>query len=162
MKSGKKKGSSPASKRTRTVAKPKSSPSKVASQAKRSAPKSPAQAKRQTKTPPKKATQKAFPEKFPFWARLKISKKRTTLVIDKEDVVDKKTKKQEPGFVHREATHTARKDYEKIDPNPDKADPDPMYLKRPSKLPQRMFEPHNKNLDMPEHLKEKYKNNNNK
>ncbi len=58
MRSGKKKGSSPASKRTRTVARPKSAPSKATSQAKRSAPKSPAQAKRQTKTPPKKATSK--------------------------------------------------------------------------------------------------------
>lgn len=59
MRSGKKKGSSPASKRTRTVAKPKSAPSK----AKRSAPKVPAQAKRQTKTPSTKRTAKKVYEK---------------------------------------------------------------------------------------------------
>ena len=103
---------------------------------------------------------KEMPTRFPFWARLKISKKRTTLVIDKEDIIDKKTKKKEAGFVHREATHTGKKEYEKIYPNPDRADPKPMYLKRPTKLPQRMFEPHNKELEMPEHLKEKYEKNN--
>lgn len=103
---------------------------------------------------------KEMPTRFPFWARLKISKKRTTLVIDKEDIIDKKTKKKEAGFVHREATHTEKKEYEKIYPNPDRADPKPMYLKRPTKLPQRMFEPHNKELEMPEHLKEKYEKNN--
>lgn len=103
---------------------------------------------------------KSFPNMFPFWARLKISKKRTTLVIDEEIFKDKKTNKEEDGFVHREATHSFRKDYEKIDPNPDRDDSEPMYLKRPTKLPKRLFEPHNKNLDMPEHLKSKYKNNN--
>lgn len=91
---------------------------------------------------------------------MKISKKRTTLVIDEEIFKDKKTNKEEDGFVHREATHSFRKDYEKIEPNPDKDDSKPMYLKRPSKLPKRLFEPHNKNIDMPEHLKNKYKKNN--
>lgn len=103
-----------------------------------------------------------FPKKFPFWARLKISKRRTTLVIDEEDIVDKVSRKEEKGFVHREATHTKKKDYEEINPNPDKTDKDPMYLKRPTKLPQRMFEPHNKDLDMPEHLRERYDKNNHK
>lgn len=103
-----------------------------------------------------------FPKSFPFWARLKISKNRTTLVIDSEMVVNKKTKKKEDGFVHREATHTQKKDYEKIDPNPDKDDPKPMYLKRPRKHPKRLFSPHNKELDMPESLKERYEKNNNK
>lgn len=105
---------------------------------------------------------KQFPNKFPFWARLKISKKRTTLVIDEELLLDKKSKKEESSFVHREATHTAKKDYEKVFPNPDRTDKRPMYLKRPSKLPKRMFEPHNKQLDMPQHLKERYEKNNNK
>lgn len=100
--------------------------------------------------------------KFPFWARLKISKKRTTLVIDEEKYLDKKTNKIEDGYVNREATHTYRKDYECIEPNPDRNDSEPMYLKRPSKKPKRMFELHNKNLDMPEHLKSKYEKNNKK
>lgn len=68
-----------------------------------------------------------FTENYPFWARFRKNKNRTTLVIDDEDYVDKK-KKTEPGFVHREATHTYRKDYEKIDPNPDVNDKEPMYL----------------------------------
>ena len=37
--------------------------------------------------------EKDFPNEFPFWARLKIGKKRTTLVIDEEKVINKKTKK---------------------------------------------------------------------
>ena len=32
-----------------------------------------------------------FPDKFPFWARLKISKNRTTLVIDEDKAKNKKT-----------------------------------------------------------------------
>ena len=103
---------------------------------------------------------KEFPKEFPFWARLKIGKKRTTLVIDEEMVVNKKTKKVEEGFVGRESTHTFRKDYEKIFPNPDKDDSEPMYLKRPTKKPKRLFEPHNKNLFMPKSLKDKYNKNN--
>lgn len=105
---------------------------------------------------------KEFPTKFPFWARFKPSKKRTTLVIDETKVIEKKSKKEVDGFVHREATHSYRKDYEIIEPNPDTTDNDPMYLKRPSKKPKRMFEPHNKNLDMPKHLEEKYSKNNSK
>ena len=102
-----------------------------------------------------------FPQKYPFWARLKICKNRTTLVIDDEMVKDKKNK-MVPGFVHREAIHknTSNRDYEEIKPNPDPDDKDPMYLKRPSKLPQVLFKPHNKNLNMPQHLIDKYGKNN--
>lgn len=103
-----------------------------------------------------------FPKKFPFWARLKIGKKRTTLVIDEEKYLDRKTKRIEDGFVHRESTHTYRKDFEMIKPNPDPSDSEPMYLRRPTKKPKRLFEPHNKNLDMPEYLKERYDKNNRK
>lgn len=103
-----------------------------------------------------------FPNEFPFWARLKIGKKRTTLVIDEEMVVNKKTKKLEDSFVDREATHTYRKDFEKIFPNPDTSDKQPMYLKRPTKKPKRLFEPHNKKLIMPKHLKDRYDKNNHK
>lgn len=103
-----------------------------------------------------------FPKKFPFWARLKISKNRTTLVIDEEKVVNKKNHQLEDGFVHREATHTYKSEYDEIKPNPDKDDTEPMYLKRPRKLAQRMFKLHNKNLDMPEWLKEEYDKNNHK
>ncbi len=102
--------------------------------------------------------QAIFPTKFPFWARLKINKNRTTLVIDKTTIEKKNT--TEPGFVHREATHSYRKDYEEIKPNPDKEDKEPMYLKRPTKKPQRVFSPHNKKLDMPQFLKDRYEKNN--
>ena len=73
----------------------------------------------------------------------------------------------EDGFVHREAIHPNEdysnvKGYEEIKPNPDTSDNKPMYLKRPSKLPKRLFEPHNKNLNMPTHLKERYNKNNQK
>lgn len=103
-----------------------------------------------------------FPNEFPFWARLKIGKKRTTLVIDEEMVVNKKTKKLEDGFVNREATHTYRKDFEKIFLNPDTSDQQPMYLRRPTKKPKRLFELHNKKLIMPKHLKDRYDINNRK
>ena len=71
------------------------------------------------------------------------------------------------GFVHREATspkdNEARdKKYERISPNPDKTKKDDMLLKSPSKLPKTMFISHNKNLDMPQHLKDKYDKNNKK
>ena len=105
---------------------------------------------------------KEFPKEFPFWARLKISKKRTTLVIDEDKAFNKKSNKFEDGFVHREATSKYHKGLEEIIPNPDKDKKGPMYLKRPSKLPKRLFEPHNKKLAMPEHLKEKYKHNHKK
>ena len=108
-----------------------------------------------------KRNKKEFPKEFPFWARFKPNKKRTTLIIDVE-IVNKSNKKSEEDFVHREATHTYRKDYDRIYPNPDKDDPEAMFLKRPTKKPKRMFEPHNKNLDMPEHLKERYAKNNRK
>lgn len=106
-----------------------------------------------------------FPKKFPFWARLKIEKKRTTLVIDEVQAIDKKSKKMEEHFVHRESIHphgdgSNVKRYEKIEPNPDPTDKTPMYLKRPTKLPKKLFKPHNKELDMPEHLKQRYEKNN--
>ena len=35
---------------------------------------------------------KEMPSTFPFWARVKMDKRRTTLVIDEEDGYNKKTK----------------------------------------------------------------------
>ncbi len=69
----------------------------------------------------KKSAEKSFPEEFPFWARLRISKNRTTLVIDEDLAKDKKKNKMVKGYVHREATSTANKKYEKIEPNPDRS-----------------------------------------
>lgn len=104
-----------------------------------------------------KKKNKSFPpDKFPFWARLKINKRRTTLVIDEDMAKDTAKNKQVEGYVHREATHTYRKDYEEVYPNPDKADMKKMYLKRPRKHPKNLFEPHNKDLNMPEHLRLRY------
>lgn len=103
-----------------------------------------------------------FPLEFPFWARMKISKNRTTLVIDDEPVFNKTSKRLSNNFVHREVTHTYRKDYEEIKPNPDKTDNRPMYLKRPTRMNQRMFSPHNKKISMPEHLEKRYAKNNKK
>ena len=106
---------------------------------------------------------KEFPNEFPFWARMKINKHRTSLVIDEEMVVNKKTKKLEDGFVHREATSKYHKGFEEILPNPDKDKrPNPMYLKSPRKLPKKLFETHNKKLAMPKHLKDRYSKNNKK
>ena len=96
---------------------------------------------------------------------MKINKNRTTLVIDEEEVKDKKNNLV-PGFVHREAIHVRDNDpkklknYECIFPNPDTDDKDPMYLKRPAKLPQILFKLHNKNLNMPQYLIDKYDKNN--
>ena len=111
--------------------------------------------------------QKEFPDKFPFWARLKIEKRRTTLVIDETVEANKKTQKVEEHFVHREVIHpkgdgTNVKGYELIKPNPDPTDNDTMYLKRPTKLPKRLFQPHNKELNTPDHLRERYDKNNKK
>ena len=110
-----------------------------------------------------------FPDKFPFWARFKPNKKRTTLVIDEEVVKRKNSDKTDDCFVHREAIHCTEnnkhvqnKDYEKVFPNPDKTDKNPMYLKRAHKHPKREFEPHNKDLDMPENLRKRYEKNNKK
>ena len=104
-----------------------------------------------------------FPNEFPFWARLKIGKNRTTLVIDEDLAKNKNTNKMEEGFVHREAIHSnPRGDYEEINPNPDREDPRKMYLKRPQKIPKRLVKPHNKELDMPESLKKRYEKNNHK
>lgn len=113
--------------------------------------------------PGQQSTQKetivSFPKKFPFWARLKIGKNRTTLVIDEETRTNKQNR--EEVFVHREATHkNNRGDFEAIIPNPDKDDNSPMYLKRPTKLPKKLFKPHNKDLSMPEYLRERYEKNN--
>lgn len=104
-----------------------------------------------------------FPSKFPFWARLKISKNRTTLVIDEDKALNKQTKKYEDGFVHREATSKYHKGFEKIEPNPDKTRKnEPMYLKGPRKLPKTLFKPHNKYLKMPKYLIDRYDKNNHK
>ena len=105
---------------------------------------------------------KEFPKELPFWGRLKIAKNRTTLVIDIEPAVNKNSGREEPGFVHREATHTKRKNFEPVIPNPDKDDPAPMYLRPPRKIPQRLVTPHNKDLTMPEDLKARYDKNNHK
>ncbi len=99
---------------------------------------------------------------IPFWGRLKIGKRRPTLVIDEEKVVHKKNKKLVPGYVHRETTHNDRKGYEEINPNPDKTDSKPMYLKGARKLPQTLIKPLEEDFDMPEHLKKRYSKNNKK
>lgn len=65
-----------------------------------------------------------------------------------------------PNITIRRSTY--KKDFEEIKPNPDKTDKDPMYLKRPRKLDQNLFKPHNKNLSMPDHLKDRYSKNNKK
>ena len=111
--------------------------------------------------------QKEFPDKFPFWARLKIEKRRTTLVIDETVEANKKTRKVEEHFVHREVIHpkddgTNVKGYELIKPNPDPLDKKDMYLKPPKKLPKRLIKPHNRVLNMPRSLKERYEKNNKK
>ena len=106
---------------------------------------------------------KEFPKEFPFWARLKISKNRTTLVIDEKKVYNKKRNKNLDSFVHREATSQYHKGLEKILPNPDKDKrPNPMFLKSPRKIPKDLVKPHNKNLDMPQGLKDRYSKNNKK
>lgn len=106
-----------------------------------------------------KADNKEFPSEFPFWARLKIEKRRTTLVIDEAPALDKQKHEMVDGYVHREATHT-KGHGEPVIPNPDKDDPEPMYLRSPRKLPKKLFIPHNKDLDMPEKLKQRYEKNN--
>ena len=99
---------------------------------------------------------------YPFWGRLKIGKRRPTLVIDEEEAVHKKTKKKVPGYVHRETTHNKNKGYEEVKPNPDKTDPEPMYLKGARKAPKSLIKPLEEDFDMPEHLKKRYSKNNNK
>ena len=151
--SGKSTGKSSSSKGTSSSKKtPSKSVAKTPSKA------STGKKKTQTATTPKAKAE--FPKRFPFWARLKIDKNRSALVIDEEPVVNKKTKRTEDGFVHREVIHTNKKDYEEISPNPDRTDPNPMYLKRPEKKPKRLFKPHDQDWDMPEHLKERYEKNN--
>lgn len=104
-----------------------------------------------------------FPNEFPFWGRLKISKNRTTLVIDEDKVLNKKNKKIVDAFVHREATSKYHKGFEEIKPNPDKDKrPNSMYLKSPRKTPKELIKPHNKNLVMPKGLKDRYSKNNKK
>lgn len=115
------------------------------------------------KTSSKSSKKKEFPTEFPFWGRLKINKHRTTLVIDEEKVLNKRNKKLEDGFVHREATSKNHKGFEEISPNPDKDKrPNSMYLKSPRKIPKRLIEPHNKQLEMPVSLKDRYSKNNKK
>lgn len=97
-----------------------------------------------------------FPSDYPFWARLKIDKNRTILIIDRDLVKDKLNNKMVPGFIHREASSKYKKDREIIFPNPDKTKKNPMYLKSPRKIPKNLVKKHNKNLDMPKHLKERY------
>ena len=53
-------------------------------------------------------------------------------------------------------------DMKKIEPNPDPTDNDPMYLKRPKKTPKWLFQPHNKELNIPDHLRERYEKSNKK
>lgn len=100
-----------------------------------------------------------FPSDYPFWARLKIGKNRTTLIIDRSLVKDNTKTKLVLGFIHREATSKYKKDREKIYPNSDKTKKDPMYLKSPRSIPKNLVKKHNKNLDMPKHLKERYSKN---
>lgn len=114
-----------------------------------------------------KSVKAQFPSIFPFWARIKIGKRRTTLVIDKDKAYNKQKKRYVDGYVHREAIHLddddpRTKSFEKVLPNPDRSDSRPMYLKKATKLPQFMFIPHNKQLDMPEHLRLRYSKNNKK
>ena len=115
------------------------------------------------KTSNKSSKKKEFPTEFPFWGRLKIGKNRTTLVIDEEIIMNKKNNKTEDIFVHREASSKWHKGFEEIPPNPDKNKrPNSMYLKSARKTPKRLIKPHNKDLEMPEFLKEKYSKNNKK
>lgn len=114
------------------------------------------------KTSSKSSKKKEFPTEFPFWGRLKIDKKRTTLVIDNCLAFNKKTNKYEEGFVNREATHVQKKGVEIILPNPDRSDNRPMFLKKATKKPKRLIEPHNKKLEMPKALKDRYSKNNKK
>lgn len=75
-----------------------------------------------------------FPDKFPFWARLRFEKKRPTLVIDEDLAYDKQRNKMVDGYVHREVTHSNNKNTEKVTPNPDKNDSGDMFLNDHAKL----------------------------
>ena len=57
---------------------------------------------------------KEMPTKFPFWARFKKNKNRTTLIIDEELVKRKNSDKYDDCYVHRESIHTYKKDYEEV------------------------------------------------
>lgn len=109
------------------------------------------------KTPPHKAA-----GKFPFWGRLVLNKNRTTLVIDEDKAYDKVKHSEVDGFVHREATSVYHKGFEEVYPNPDSSKSEPMYLKSPRKVPKYMIVPHNKALNMPEELRQRYEKNNHK
>ena len=155
---GKSTGKSSSSKRT-------SSSKKRPSKSVKKTPSKPSTGKTKDQTATNQKPKAEFPKRFPFWARLKICKNRTTLVIDEAEAYNKQRDRMEPGFVHREAIHPNEtgsnvKGYEEIKPNPDKTDAKPMYLKGPEKLPKVLFKPHNKDLDMPKHLKERYEKNN--
>lgn len=100
---------------------------------------------------------------FPFWGILKVGKNRPTLVIDETaEAYDKQKKKKVDGFVHREATSQEGKNREKVFPNPDPKRTEPMYLKRPSKIPKRLIAPNSNNLSMPDELRKRYEKNNKK
>lgn len=79
---------------------------------------------------------KEFPKDFPFWARFKPNKNRTTLVIDEEQVKRKNSDMIDDCFVHREAIHcddnnkyVLSGDYEKVYPNPDTSDNSPTAVR---------------------------------
>lgn len=111
---------------------------------------------------------KKFPEEFPFWSRLKISKNRPTLVIDEDYAWDNVKNRYVDGFVHREVIHVDENDikkqkkYELVRPNPDKDDKQDMYLKKPTSLPMILFKPIPQSFDMPKKFIEKYSKNNRK
>lgn len=97
-----------------------------------------------------------LPTEFPFWARLRIEKRRPALVIDEALAYDKNKKEMVDGYVHREVTHSYKSEYEEIKPNPNKADKAKMYLKRPSKKPKYLFVPLGERWHMPATLKTRY------
>lgn len=109
-----------------------------------------------------KSRKQSIPDRFPWWGRMKIAKQRPTLVIDKDKVRNKKNGKVVDAYVHREVTHSFKKQYEKVDPNPDRTDPRPMYLKNPRKVPMGMIRPDNKNWEILRNLRERYAKNNKK
>ena len=100
--------------------------------------------------------------KFPFWARLKKNKNRVVLIIDEDLAFDKKKKKYVSGFVNREATHSYKKGFEKVYPNPNPKDSRPMYLKKPNKKAKYEFAPIGTKLNMPKILADRYAKNNKK
>lgn len=113
-----------------------------------------------------KSITEKFPKRVPFWARTKYEKRRPALIIDKTQALNKKTKKMEDGFVYREVTHKQKgNEYTEVKPNPDEEDRkkgNKMFLKRPQKKPKILFEPLNKDWEIPQDLIDKYTPNNSK